>query len=191
MQFFSKQLSVSILLLGMLVPIGMVGQTPASLCQPDEAVLFSCRLEGNSRIVSLCTTPKSLPLQSVAYRYGTASKVELTYTATPQSANRFAATVSPAKPGVTINQVWFETKGTRYVLTECVGGDCAHDGGIIVLRSGRTLMSRACSKDSGNQSYFSSKIIDFESDLNGSHSKTDLIQLKEYDNHIDALYPWK
>lgn len=191
MQFFSKSCGAGVLLLGLFAPIGVAAQTPAFVCRPDEAVLFSCQLEGSTRAVSLCTTPKGLPLQSITYSYGTASKVELTYTANSQNGNRFAATVSPAKPGVTVNQIWFEAKGTRYVLTECVGGGCAHDGGIIVLRGGRTLMSRACSKDSSNQPYFSSKVIDFESDLASSHSKTDLIQLKDFDNHIEALYPWK
>jgi len=192
MGFFNKQCRAGVLLLGLLGSIGAAAQTPAgSLCHADEGVLFSCQLQGNQRTVSICTSPKAPPLESITYRYGTTDKVELSYTASQQNQNRFAATVSPARPGVTVNQVWFEVKGTRYVATECVGGDCPQDGGIIVFRGSRTLMSRACSKASGNQPYFSGKVVDFESDTSSSRSNTELIQLKDYNNHIEALYPWK
>jgi hypothetical protein len=192
MESFSKQCRVGVLLLGLLGSTGAGAQTPSgSLCQADEGVLFSCRLEGNNRTVSLCTTPKALPLESITYRYGTAKKVELTYTASRQNQNRFSASVSPASPRAEVNQIWFEVKGTRYVATECVGGDCAHDGGIIVLQGSKTVMTRACSKDHSNQPYFSSKVVDFESNLESSHSKTELIEFKDYNNRVDVLYPWK
>jgi hypothetical protein len=161
-----------------------------SLCQPDEGVLFSCQLEGNRKVVSLCTGPEAAPFQSITYRYGTASRNELTYSATADNHNRFVGTVSPVGPNASIRQVWFETKGVKYIATTCVGGDCPHRGGLIVFRGTQLLMSRACTDDS-SQPWFSSKVVRFGSDLESSHTNTDLIQLQDYDNNVNVLYPWK
>lgn len=161
-----------------------------SLCQPDEGVFFSCQLGGNHKIVSLCASPNAAPFQSITYRYGTLAKTELTYSATTDNHDHFLGTVSPASPDASVRQVWFENNGIKYIVTSCVGGDCPHNGGLIVLKANQPLMGRACTIES-SQPWFSSKIVHFSSDLESSQSKTDLIQLKDYDNHIEVLYPSK
>lgn len=165
--------------------------TAASSCLPDEGVFFSCRLKGNSRIVSLCTAPKSAPFTTITYRYGSETKNELTYVASAENHNRFLGTVSPASPKANVRQVWFELKGTKYVATSCVGGDCPYRGGLIVLQGSKVLMSRACVTDSNSHPWFSSDVVRFGSGLESSHSNTDLIELEDYDNRIDVLYPSK
>jgi hypothetical protein len=159
-------------------------------CLADEAVFFSCRLEGNHRIVSLCAAPKAAPFQSITYRYGREGKNELTYVASVGNHNRFLGTVSPVGPNASVRQIWFQIKDVKYIATACVGGDCAHRGGLIVFRGGKLLMSRACEKDSGH-AWFTSDVVKFGSDLDSSHSNTDLIQLQDFDNGVEVLYPWK
>jgi hypothetical protein len=185
------ELCWAIALAALLWPAKSQAQAPQdSLCQPDEGVFFSCQLEGNHKIVSLCAAPKAAPYQSITYRFGSKSKVELTYKAASDNQNRFIGTVSPVGPDASVRQVWFETKGVKYIVTSCVGGDCPHNGGLIALKGNQALMSRACTVES-SQPWFSSKVLHFTSDLGSSQSKTDLIQLKDYDNHVDVLYPFK
>src|SRR5271165_2586484 len=171
---FSKlRAGLSICIGVLILPAWSMAQTAgASGCLPDEGVLFSCRLEGNHRMVSLCTVPKAAPFQSITYRYGSESKNELTYLSSGENHNRFLGTVSPVGPRASVRQVWFEIKDIKYIVTACVGGDCAHRGGLIVFKGSKLLMSRACESDS-------------------SHSNTNLIQLHDYDNHVDVLYPGK
>ena len=160
-------------------------------CLPDEAVFFSCRLEGNHRIVSICTAPTAAPFQSITYRYGSEIKNELTYVSSVENHNRFLATVSPVGPKASVRQVWFELNGTKYIVTSCIGGDCAHRGGLIVFQGSHLLMSQACVNEDSRQPWFSGEVVRFGSDLDSSHSKTDLIQLQDYDNNVNVLYPWK
>lgn len=172
-------------------PAGAFAQNAAaSGCLAGEGVFFSCRLEGNHRIVSLCTAPKEAPFQSVTYRYGSESKVELTYVASVQNHDRFLANISPVGPDASVRQVWFELKGTKYIVTACLGGDCAHRGGIIVFRGARLLTSRACERDATSHAWFSGDVVDFGSDFESSRSQTDLIRLEAYDNSVNVLYPW-
>lgn len=163
----------------------------ASSCLPDEGVLFSCRLEGNHRMVSLCTAPKAAPFQSITYRYGSKAKSELTYVSSVENKNRFLATVSPVDPNASVRQIWFQVKDVKYIATACVGGNCPHRGGLIVFRGDKLLMSRACERDSSSHAWFSSEVVKFGSDFESSRSKTDLIQLQDYDNNVNVLYPWK
>jgi hypothetical protein len=165
--------------------------TGASSCLADEEVFFSCRLQGNHRTVSLCAAPKAAPFQSITYRYGGEATNELTYVASVENQNRFLGTVSPVGQKASIRQVWFAIKDVKYIVTACVGGDCPHRGGLIVFRGNNLMMSRACENDATGHAWFSSKVAHFSSDLEGSHSNTDLIQLQDYDNHVDVLYPGK
>ncbi len=153
--------------------------------------MFSCRLEGNHRTVSLCTAPKAAPFQSITYRYGSETKNELTYVASVENHNRFLATVSPVDPNASVRQIWFQIKDVKYIATACVGGNCPHRGGLIVLRGDKLLMSRACERDSTSHAWFWSEVIKFGSDFESSRSKTNLIQLQDYDNNVNVLYPWK
>ena len=191
-RFFSKlRAGLSICAVVLILSACSFAQTAsASGCLPEEGVLFACRLEGNHRLVSLCTAPKAAPLQSITYRYGSETKNELTYVASAENHNRFLGTVSPVGPKASVRQVWFEIKDVKYIATACVGGNCPHRGGLIVFRGDKLLMNRACERDSGHP-WFSSDVVHFGSDIDSSHSNTNLIQLQDYDNHVDVLYPGK
>src|SRR5208337_1074104 len=73
-------------------------------------------------------------------------------------------------------QIWFDLKGTRYIATSCVGGDCPHRAGLIVFRGNQLLTSKPCANESGSHPWFASEVVRFGSDLDSSHSSTDLIQ---------------
>jgi hypothetical protein len=158
---------------------------------PDEGVVFACRLNGNGQTVALCSSPKTSPFTSVTYRYGTENRNELTYVASAETHNRFLGTVSPVSPKASVRQVWFESKDKKYIVTSCVGGDCAHRGGLIVFQGSHLLLSQSCSNADSSQPWFSSKVVRFGSDLDSSHSNTDLIQLQDFDNNVGVLYPSK
>ncbi len=158
-------------------------------CLPGESVFFSCQLKGNGHIISLCTAPKAPPFASVTYRYGTGTKNEVTYTASVDNQNRFLGTVSAISPKATVRQVWFELNDSKYVVTACVGGDCAHRGGLIVFRKRRLEMSEPCTEGSGGHPWFSSQVVRFGSSLDSSQSYTDLIHLQDFDNNVGVLYP--
>ena len=163
----------------------------ASGCLPEEGVFFSCRLKGNDRIVSLCTAPKAPPFETMTYRYGTTIKNELTYAASVENHNRFLGTVSPVGPRASVRQVWFQLKDTKYIVTSCIGGDCAHRAGLIIFRGSQLITSKPCGNENGGHPWFASEVVHFGSDLDSSHSNTDLIQLQDFDNNVDVLYPWK
>ena len=45
--------------------------------------------------------------------------------------------------------------------------------------------------ESGDHPWFSSNVVHFGSDLDSSHSNTNLILLQDFDNNVDVLYPSK
>jgi hypothetical protein len=58
-----------------------------------------------------------------------------------------------------------------------------------VFRKGQVEMSQPCAAGSSGHPWFSSEVVRFGSGLESSHSNTDLIQLRGFDNNVDVLYP--
>ena len=79
----------------------------------------------------------------------------------------------------------------KYIVTACIGGDCPHRAGLAIFQGKHLLSSESCTNEGGDHPWFSSDVVHFGSDLDSSHSNTDLIQLQDYDNHVDVLYPGK
>lgn len=159
-----------------------------TLCQADEEVAFSCPTA--SRIVSLCAKPEAgSATKQLTYRYGTAKKVELEYAATANNGNQFWATVAPAAPGASVHQLWFNRGDIRYLLTECVGGNCPHSAGVAVLNSEKVLMSARCvAGNTPSQAIFARSLIEFGSGAEDTRSRTGLIKTEDSDNSLDQLY---
>jgi hypothetical protein len=161
----------------------------ASLCRADEKTVMACSLK--TRQAALCASPASAPFSALSYRYGRPGRVELEHRVRSGDAQLFGATVSPANPRALVHQVWFNRGSTRYVLTECVGGDCAHRAGLLVLGKRGVISRRACDTAHGQQPAFARDVIQFGSDLGDSRSSTDLLRFEDTDNSIEALYPPK
>lgn len=163
-------------------------QPSGTLCQADEVVAFSCPTA--TKIVSLCGKPEAGPAaKQLAYRYGTAKKVELEYVATTDNGKRFGATVSPATLGASVHQLWFNRGDIRYLLTECVGGSCPHGAGVAVLNTEKVLMSARCvAGDTPSQAFFSRSLIEFGNGVDDTRSHTELIKTEDSDNSLDQIY---
>ncbi len=151
-------------------------------------VAFSCPTA--TKIVSLCAKPESGPAaKQLTYRYGTAKKVELEYVATADNGKRFGATVSPAAPGTSVHQLWFNRGDIRYLLTECVGGSCPHGAGVVVLNPEKVLMSARCvAGDTPSQAVFSRSLIEFGNGADDTRLRTELIKIEDSDNSLDRIY---
>ena len=165
--------------------------TPAkTLCLPIERIQFSCRI--GSKIVSLCAGGEVGKTTSLTYRYGKLNKVEHEFTAEPAGKNRFYATVMPANPRALVKQVWFNQGAIRYLLTECVGGNCPQAGGLGVLRGERVLMNGQCKYEmESDLGWFSREMISFnlDSETSNVQSHTDLLIVVTADFEFEKLFP--
>ena len=159
----------------------------ATHCQPGERVQFSCAV--GAKTVSLCARGEPGAVVALAYRYGLPGKVENEFVARPDNRNRFSGTVSPARPGASVAQVWFDRGDTRYLLTECTGGNCAQRAGLAVLRGERLLMTAACGRVAENDlAWFARDLVKFGADAAGSRSATELLRIEDADNDIVRIY---
>ena len=158
-----------------------------SLCQPDEAVQFSCPI--GRKLVSLCAAGRPGATEVLSYRYGTPRHVEKTFVASADNGRRFFGTVSPARPGASVSQVWFDQGELRYLLSACTGGSCAFRAGLAVLQGDRILMNARCDRpEDGDLAWFSSDLVRFGSGAADSKSATALLQIEDSDNDIVRLY---
>lgn len=159
----------------------------SSHCTVDERVQFSCRI--GAKTVSLCAAGAAGAITSLVYRYGVPGKVENEFLARSDNHHRFYASVAPAAPGASVRQVWFDRGALRYLLTECVGGNCPGRAGLAVLRGGHAVMNARCMRVAENDlGWFSRDLISFGSDAASSRSATDLLQMEDADNLIETLY---
>ncbi len=158
-----------------------------SLCHPDEAVRFSCPI--GRKLVSLCAAGKSGASESLSYRYGAARHIEKTFVASADNGRRFHGTVSPARPGASVSQVWFDLGEVRYLLSACTGGSCAFRAGLAVFQGDRILMNARCDRaGDGDLAWFSSDLVKFGSGAADSASATSLLLIEDVDNDIVRLY---
>jgi len=159
-----------------------------TLCQPDEVVAFSCPTA--TKLVSLCAKPEAGPgAKQLTYRYGTAKKVELEYAATADNGKSFGATASPAAPGASVHQLWFNRGDIRYLLTECVGGSCPYGAGVAVLNPDKVLMSARCvAGGTPSQAFFARSLIEFGNGADDTRPQTTLIKTEDSDNSLEQIY---
>ena len=166
-------------------PAAHAGET---LCLPDEAVAFSCPTA--KKIVSLCAKPEAGPsAHALIYRYGTAKQVELEYVASTDNGQTFFATASPAAPGASVHQLWFNRGDIRYLLTECIGGSCPYGAGIAVLNPEKVLTSQRCvAAAPSSQANFARTLIEFGNGAEDTRPRTRLIKTEDSDNSLEQIY---
>ena len=158
-----------------------------SLCQPDEVVRFSCPIR--RKMVSLCAAGKSGAPEALSYRYGAVSRIEKTFVASTVNGRHFYGTASPARPGASVSQVWFDQGETRYLISACTGGSCAFRAGLAVLQGARILMNARCDRAEGvDLAWFSRDLVTFGSEAADSKSATSLLLIEDADNDIVGLY---
>lgn len=173
--------------IGLLLTLLIAKAESDTLCKPDEAVVFNCFT--GKKTASLCAAPTASAPSVLTYRYGTAQRVENEYVATASNGRSFGASVAPAAPRAWVSQVWFDRSDYRYVMTECVGGDCPSRAGLAVFRGERLAMKAACQRPEGGRlPAFSRELIQFGSDTSDIHSSSPLIRIEDVDNGAYDLY---
>lgn len=173
------------LLLGCASPTTWASAGP-SLCAAGEKPVLVCQL--GTKQAALCVFPVKAPFASMTYRYGRPGRIELEHAVRGGDPEPFGATVSPANPQAIVHQVWFNAGDTRYVMTACEGGQCAHRSGLIVLGPKGPISARACKVVHGEQPAFARDVVQFGSDLGDSRTSTDLLRFEDTDNRIERLY---
>lgn len=157
-----------------------------TLCRLDERTFFSCKIK--EKTLSICASPLDQPFEALEYRYGASSKIEMTYVATRENKNRFYAYVDPVSPGALVSQVWFDSGSFRYLVSQCVGGNCPKKGGLIVYKNNKPIRSAACEGGFYEHAWFDPKIVDFGSNFAESASRTEHVIMEEIANDIESLY---
>ena len=98
----------------------------------------------------------------------------------------------PLNPRALIKQIWFNRGATRYLLTECVGGNCPQAGGLGVLRGDRVLMNGRCKYEmKGDLGWFARDLVAFnlDSEVSNVQSSTDLLIIVKEDFEFEKLFP--
>ena len=146
----------------------------AQKCAASEATLY----EGTTgkKGILVCATPAKPPYSKIEYRFGPAEKAEMTYTADAASGRKFFASSEALQPRASLSHLWFTNGDTTYVITQCIGGNCPHSGGIVVAK-GKKIIARIKAKESN---FTADDAVDFDAEK----SKTPLIQIK-YPDGID------
>jgi len=160
---------------------------PQTLCHRDEKPFFSCAV--GSKTVSLCGESSAGAIARLTYRYGAPDKVELEFSAASSTAPHFLGTEEPAAPRAVIQQVWFDRGGFSYLMHACQGGDCPYGGGLAVLRGQRVLSNTRCRGGPDAMDWFARELVEFGDSNEHSQSHTPLLQIGDYGNPIDELYP--
>lgn len=166
---------------------GLALAAPQTHCHADEKPFFSCVV--GKKTASLCGEESAGSITRLTYRYGKLDKVELEFSATSAGGAHFLATVEPAAPRAAIRQVWFDRGDISYLIHACQGGDCPYGGGLAVLRGERVLSNAKCQRGPGSMDYFAHDLIEFGDSTQHSKSHTPLIEIGDYGNPIDRLYP--
>ena len=177
--------------LGFVASLGAPAQPikkSATHCFSAETIQFSCQI--GRKTVSLCTLNEKKTITSLTYRYGSIGKVENEFSARLNNNNRFYGTASPANPHEFVKQVWFDRGGSRYLLTECLGGGCAQSGRLAVLRGKRILINRPCAATEAQRfDSFSRDLVSFNTSTGGGWSATELLIVGLDDNSLEKLFP--
>lgn len=118
--------------------------TPATLCQPGEVVIFSCRVRGNGKIASLCGAGDfgKNPDAHAYYAFGRPDAIELRYPEVPAPAReRFMRTplFSPGATGVFVYS--FANAGFRYSIFSISGTRLESQGVLVTLSDDRRVLA--------------------------------------------------
>jgi len=121
---------------------------PASMCDENDDVVFSCPLAQSTRTVSLCASP-GVPDAGPAfyYAFGHAGVPELRFPARGTVNNAAFSRTHLGFAGNTGGYAYaFTNAGHKYIVYAISGKQTPRDGGVIVQSPGASTMAtrRAC-----------------------------------------------
>ncbi len=125
--------------------IGQSKNPAASLCQPDEQVIYTCPT--GDKIVSICAAPGKAGI--LRYRFGRPGVVELTYPANGQAGSGVFLLGSLLFSGGGGAWLRFENKGYVYTVFTATGkwgpgGAIAGASGVAVTHAGKPVTNLVC-----------------------------------------------
>jgi hypothetical protein len=151
----------------------------AQKCSGQEATLYEGTTGKKTALV--CASPAKPPFSKIEYRFGNADKVDLSFVADSAGGKKFFAASEAYAPRASLSHLWFVNGDTTYVISECLGGMCPHQGGIVVAK-GKKILARIKLKDG---LFTADDVVDFGNEK----SKTPLIQIKQPDGiDVTSLY---
>lgn len=120
----------------------------ATLCEPNEKVIFSCGMQKSAKILSVCSS-KELDKQQgyVQYRFGQPGKIELEYPADRKSTQSAFSYTRYTRPLVTYLVLRFETNGYKYSVHQDDVGDMkppSHSSYINLTPPGKEAIELQC-----------------------------------------------
>jgi hypothetical protein len=135
-----RYLLILVLVLGLHRACGAAQVTPRTLCQEDERVVFSCPVQGGTKIVSLCGA-QHLTAQDgyLQYRFGRVGRVELEFPAQRQDTQGLFRYAHYFRYQVERMTVSFDTQGYTYTLFDAYEGDTktkTHQQGVQIIPPG-------------------------------------------------------
>lgn len=162
------------------------GPASPALCAATQQVAFHCSL--GAKAVSLCIDGSDTRIDALEYRYGKPKRIELRWQASAANGRRFTAATAALDSGARVRQLWFDNAGVRYLLSQCVGGNCPAAAGLAVLRGDALLMRRSCHATADDRAWFSPRLGRFGADAASSQAATPLLQFDDVDNGVERLY---
>ena len=120
---------------------------PASLCQAQEQVIFSCSVKPSKKLVSLCARQLGSPAASLQYRFGRPGHIELQHPQQGAGSLQAFRHASYGRYRVERQSVSFENQGVRYTVFDDYEGDIkpeVHERGVWVSQGERELATLRC-----------------------------------------------
>jgi hypothetical protein len=118
----------------------------ASLCQPDEVVIFSCRIRNSGNLASLCASKDfgSKSGATVQYAFGKPGAVELEFPEKPEPAPGSLRRSHLVYAGATGGYAYtFTNGGFKYHLYS-ISGTNLEDQGIVVAQHEKVVAELKC-----------------------------------------------
>ena len=115
----------------------VASQSAATLCQPDEVVIYSCRIRNNGKLASLCAAADfaSSPKAGAYYIFGKPGVIEMRYPRGENLGGHFRQ-AHLVFAGATGGYAYsFVNEGFKYLLYS-ISGTGIEDQGVIVAKVG-------------------------------------------------------
>ena len=113
----------------------------AQNCEPGERALYKGLTE--KKQVVICASPAKPPFQKIEYRFGTADKVELAYTADKSNGKKFYASTEAINQRASLAYMGFNNGDTTYVIAECYGGGiCPQYSNLLIVAKGKKVIAK-------------------------------------------------
>lgn len=167
----------------------MQAKDNGAYCAAGENVLFAC--QASTAKITLCHTPRDgtkpeiLSLQ-VTREGNPSQRIMLRSHAGEE--RRFFATAMPLLPRAIVRQVWTDDGNHRYLVAQCVGGDCPFRAGYVSIFQGVVDSAAICSSsDDPTAGTFQHGIVEFGDGHTDGKSLTPAIEYDLFDNPVEEI----